>query len=108
MAPPPAMMVSGSPSGIIVITGALDAAPRRTKRPVAAGPDELDHGHHGRHIPEFGYDRREPLETRSLAAEDRLIGSPQGVNGAPVEAAPLQPDDIEAAEPRPLADRRGE
>src|SRR5436190_703593 len=96
--PPPAMMVSGSPSAIVVLARPLDAAARRAERAVAACPDELDHGHHRRHVAELRRDRREPLVARSLAAEDRLIGGAERVNRAPVETAALQPDNVEAAE----------
>src|SRR5438552_2160720 len=105
--PPPAMMVSGSRSGIVVFAGALDAPARGAERAVAAGPDKLYHGHHGGNVAELGSDLGEPLEPGPLPAEDRLIGGAERVDRPPVETAALQADDVEAAEPSPLADRRG-
>src|SRR5437764_3074155 len=98
--PPPAIIVSASPSGIIV-AGARRPAARGAERPVAPCPDEFDQGHHRRHFAELSDHRVEPLEARALAAEDRLIRGTKCVDRTPVEAAPLQPNDVEAAEPSP-------
>src|SRR4051794_3794319 len=88
--PPPAMMVSGSPSAIIVVARAPAPAARCTKRAVAARPDELDHGQDRRHVAEIRSDRRETLDSGPLAAEDRLIGGAERVDRAAIEAAALQ------------------
>src|ERR1700730_16295070 len=101
------MMVSASLSGIIV-AGASRPAARGAERAVASRPDELDHGHDRRHFAELRNDACETLEPRALAAEDRLISGAQRSDRAAVEAASFQPDDVEAAEPRPLTDGRGE
>src|SRR5436305_6898798 len=106
--PPPAMMVSGSGSGIVVFAGALDAPARGTERAVAARLDELDHGHHRGNLAELRADPGEPLEAGPLPAEDRLVGSAQRIHRRPVETAALEADDVEAAEAGALADRRGE
>src|SRR6516165_778813 len=105
--PPPAMIVSASPSGIIIAAGACHTTARSAERAIPAGADELDDDHHRRDVAELGHDIFEPLEPRSLAAEDRHIGGAERMDRTAVEAAALQPDDIEAAEAGPLADRRG-
>src|SRR5262245_14186957 len=101
------MMVSGAPSAIIVFAGPLDPSARCAEWPVAAGANELDQGHDRRHVVEIGRNPREPLGTGAVAVEYCLIGGAERMNGLPVETAALEPDNVEAAKPRSLADRRG-
>jgi hypothetical protein len=87
---------------------AAPAGARLAERPVAAAPDEVDDLHHGGHGREFRRDVLQPLGEGPLAAEDLLIGGAQRVDRRPVEAAALEPDDVEPAELGAVADRHRE
>ena len=55
-------------------------------------------------VAEFGRDILQPLLQRTLIGKEQAIGPAQRMDLLAVEAAPLQPDDVEAGQMGPVAD----
>src|SRR5688572_23964463 len=79
------------------------AVARRAQRALAACAYERDDFLHDRMLAELSRHVLEPLQQRALVGKQQAIGAPQAVDLIAREAAPLQANDIEPRQIRPIA-----